>query len=408
MTDWRDRLLPASFRGVPFLYADTRREGGRRLANNEFPLRDDNYVEDLGLKAKSHHIAGYVLGNDYDSARDALEAALDTAGSGTLVHPYKGNLSVNVEDYSIQESIEEGGLARFEMIFIDAGKQPSPTSSANTATTASDAAISQSDVLGGQFDALYSLQGLSGIIRDALSGNIGGLLRDVTDLLGQFGLSSPGLLADISNIQDAIGLGVDISLSVSAFFQDYCAAAVEILPVDDPTLTSRGQPPVADPSYGLAGFTTWGGDLPFIIGSTPQRIQEASNQTAFIALVQGCAVAAMAQLYANTDFASANDAQAARDQMDDLIDIQATAAADLGDDTIFTGWMTLFSAVYTDLTARALRLPEILTFEFASSMPAIVLAQRIYQDGSRAPDLISRNAAPHPLFMPRHISALAA
>jgi prophage DNA circulation protein len=70
---WKDNLLPASFRGVAFFYEDTSREGGRRLANHEFPLRDENYLEDLGLRAKVHRIRGYVLGDDYFSDRDALE-----------------------------------------------------------------------------------------------------------------------------------------------------------------------------------------------------------------------------------------------------------------------------------------------------------------------------------------------
>lgn len=405
---WQDNLLAASFRGIPFLYFDARRRGGRRLVNNEFPQRDDNYVEDLGLKAKTHQIQAFVLGSNYDQDRDALEDALDAAGSGTLVHPYKGNLTVAVEDYTIEESIENGGMARFDIVFINAGSQPSPTSSSNTADQADQAGLDQQDTLAGDFGALYQLQGLPSFIQDALAGNVTGLVNDLTSLAGLPGLPVGGLDGALTAISDAIGIPVELGLAITGFFTSFVGLVADMLPVDDPTFSSRGQPPVADPSYGLAAFATWGGDLPQVPLTTPQRIQQSTNQAALITLVQGGAVAAMAQLYASTNFVSADDAESARQQMDQLVDTQATVAADIGDDTAFNGWMTLYAAVSTDLTARALQLPEIVNLEFGGSMPALVLAERIYQDGGRAPDLISRNAAPHPLFMSRQIEALAA
>ena len=45
--------------------------------NNEYPLRDKNYVDDLGMKAPSYKIEGYVIGPGYLDQRDALRGALD-------------------------------------------------------------------------------------------------------------------------------------------------------------------------------------------------------------------------------------------------------------------------------------------------------------------------------------------
>lgn len=405
---WRDDLLPASFRGVAFQYYDTRREGGRRIVNNEYPLREENSTEDMGRKARTHRIQGFVLGVDYFSDRDALEDALDGEGPATLVHPYKGNLTVVCESFAVHESIDEGRLARFEMSFVESGAQPSPTSASDTSDVAASAATGQQDTLASDFGSLYSLDGLPGFIRDALSGNIMGLVSDLTSLAGLPGLV-PGSLdgaifAIVSAIEDPISLG----LAVMGFFSDYADGIAEIQPVDDPTLTSRGQPAVADPSYGLAGFATWGNDLAPVLGTTPQRQQQSVDQAALVAVAQGGAVSALAQLYASTNFVSAGDAEAARDQMNDLIDIQATVAADAGDDIAYAGWMALFTAVSADLTTRGQQLPQVLDFSFASNLPALVLAETIYQDGSRAAELVARNAAPHPLFMPRQVEALAA
>lgn len=405
---WKDNLLPASFRGCAFFYRDTDREGGRKLVNHEFPLRDDNFVEDLGKRSKTHRVDAYVLGDDYMSNRDALEAALDDEGSGTFVHPYKGNLTVSCPSYRVREATQEGRIARFEIVFVEAGTQPSPTSDSSTDTQAFDAGSGQLDTLSGQFGDLYNSSDLFGYIQDALSGNVTALLGDLTSLA-----VFPGLPAGI--LDDALALigastndPVTLGGAVTGFFLGYSAAIVDILPVDDPSLSSRGLTPVPDPSYGLAGFAAWGNNLPAIALTTPQRIREAVDQTAFVTLVQGSAVAALAQLYANTQFASAADAEAARSQLMDLVDTQATVAADAGDDVAFAGWMNVTRASATDLTARAQALPLILNYTLASNLPAIALAQRIYQDGSRGGELVARNRAPHPLFMPLEIEAVAA
>ena len=41
------------------------------------------------------------------------------------------------------------------------------------------------------------------------------------------------------------------------------------------------------------------------------------------------------------------------------------------------------------------------------SLPALVLAWKLYQDPSRAAELVARNDIPHPSFMPLRFNALA-
>jgi prophage DNA circulation protein len=405
---WKDDLLPASFRGAEFFYRDVGREGGRRLVNHEFPLRDENFLEDLGKRAKVHRIQAYVLGNDYMAARDALEAALEEEGSGTFVHPLKGNLTVGCPSFTLTERDEEGGIAFFEIVFVEAGSQPSPTSTTSTDNAAWEAGDDQMDLLGGDFASDYSLDGLPGFIRDALAGNVFGLVADLAGLAGLPGLPVGLLTEALAAISAAFDEPEALGQAVPNFFRAYAAGVVEILPVDDPHLTSRGQPPVTDPSYGLASFATWGSDLPVVAGTTPPRIQQKADQAALITLVQGSAVSALAQVYANTQFTSAADASTARDQLSDMLDEQSTIAADAGADIAYNGWLVVLRATSTDLTARAQQLPLILDYRLKNSLPALAVAQRIYQDGSRAPELVARNATPHPLFMPLKLEALAA
>jgi len=131
---WRNRLMwfddanqqrkKASFRGVPFFIRDSDRSVGRRNVIHQYPFKDIPYVEDLGRDIDEFIINGYVVQNednnqDYIDERDALIKALRESGPGTLIHPYYGELSVNLSGKArIEESFTQGGIARFTMTFV--------------------------------------------------------------------------------------------------------------------------------------------------------------------------------------------------------------------------------------------------------------------------------------------------
>ena len=61
-TDWKSRLRPASFRGVPFFVEGHEEIGGRRGVAHQFPLHDGGITEDLGRALGRYHIDAYVVG----------------------------------------------------------------------------------------------------------------------------------------------------------------------------------------------------------------------------------------------------------------------------------------------------------------------------------------------------------
>ena len=128
---WRMQLVPASFRGAEFHIDANSRASGRRMVLHEFPKRDIPYAEDMGRKARGFPINGYVIGPDYKSARDDLIDALETEGPGQLVLPTLGQWQVQVRDYTVRETRQAGGMAEFEMQFVEAGEE---SFSANTDT----------------------------------------------------------------------------------------------------------------------------------------------------------------------------------------------------------------------------------------------------------------------------------
>jgi prophage DNA circulation protein len=406
---WQDNLLPGSFRGVAFFYRDVEIEGGRRASAHEFPYRDTAYVEDLGKKNRSYRLQAYVLGDDYFAQRAALLAALEMPGPGTLSHPYYGILNVQVTKIVCRDLKDGGRESSFDLEFVDAGSLPSPTSVADTAGASLGAGGAMNGLLGGAFGLGFNVGGFAPFVAGAASLLLGNVAGSLAGLLALGAAAGANLTAGAVFLADLAAAGLDAALlaaAVTGFTGSYAGSVVDAFPPYDDTLSSRGPAPVADPSYGLAALANWGSDLPPVIVVDTATQQMADNQAALLALVRGAAITGMATLYASTGFASANDAGAARDQLTGLIDAQTFAADADGDTAGTAGWTALYAAAATDLTVRGKGLPHIATYSFGAALPALYLSQRLYQSADDAGDLIARNAAPHPLFMPMTIEAL--
>jgi prophage DNA circulation protein len=142
---WRAALAPASYNGVVFNVDIDEKSSGRRLVPHEFPKRDTPYTEDMGRRARHYTVMAYIIqgpenGYDYRPNRDALVAQLEAEGPGQLVHPTLGTDTVEVDTYRLTERRELGGMAEFEIVFIEAGSQISTTPITDTVSTAIAAA----------------------------------------------------------------------------------------------------------------------------------------------------------------------------------------------------------------------------------------------------------------------------
>jgi prophage DNA circulation protein len=409
---WIDDLLPASFRGVAFHYRDAEMNGGRNVAENEYPWRESGYTEDLGRKLRHYRIEAYVIGENYAADRDALLAALEQAGNGTFVHPFDGPITVKCPGFSRHESNAEGGIAYFDIDFVEDGEQPSPTVSVSTSETAESEAAAAQEAAVGVFEDTYTLENYGSLIASYASSEASVLEADL-----ETAISGVSLLSDVSGdlistaaaIPAAYATATGLAVAVSNAFTAIGDAIIAALPdgTVDETVNSRGGDWPGDPSYGLAALAAWGGDVAAISGETEWKIEAASNRAALIVLVQSCAVAQLARVYASTVFVGSTDAEAARDQLTGFIEALIVSAADNGDDTAYNAWMALLSASTDDLTTRGKKLPDVVSVDFSAPLPAVVVAQKLYADAGRAGEIVSRNSAEHPLFLPIALEVLS-
>jgi prophage DNA circulation protein len=116
------------------------------------------------------------------------------------------------------------------------------------------------------------------------------------------------------------------------------------------------------------------------------------------------AVAVAARDYQPTSY---DDAQAVLQRVVDALDVEITAAGDVGDDLSFGALRDLRVAVAGDLTARGATLAPLVERTFATNLPAIVMAQALYGTAARADELVRRVDPIHPLFMPDNVLVLA-
>lgn len=120
---WKDNLFDASFREVPFKVLKAEYHGGRRYTTRHRYKRSV-LVYDLGPYDETFKIEAIITQtyeNDYDyfTERDNLIWALSQNGYGELVHPFSGSYKVQVAgDFRMEESFEDGGVAKFEIPFI--------------------------------------------------------------------------------------------------------------------------------------------------------------------------------------------------------------------------------------------------------------------------------------------------
>lgn len=119
---WRDNLQPASWRGIAFSVERTTTSGGRRIKEIE-RWQKRTITVDQGPRLVIFTIDAFIIQNsnnnfDYFQQRDKLIDKLQNVrGAGILIHPFYGRVKVHSRDWTIEESFDDGGIARFTIDF---------------------------------------------------------------------------------------------------------------------------------------------------------------------------------------------------------------------------------------------------------------------------------------------------
>lgn len=393
MSTWRDQYRDASFRGVPFHVMSSDTTVGRRVVKHEFPGRDQPYMQDLGRSARGFSVEAIVLGDGYMAARDALIAAIETVGPGTLIHPYYGELQVSVaSDAKIRESSAEGGSARITFAVVEAGDNIFPTQ-VTSIDDAVDAAVDDAQSAAqGNFGAGFVATSVPPFV--ALSAQ--GLVSDVLGAIAAASATVVGIADQVTALTRSVE---DASAGVVDLVADAAGVAASI--VSNLQGLTRSVAADARAALGLARqFYAYGADLVAIPTTTISRVQQAQNQALVISLVRTAAAGEAVKAIRGIEFDSFQEAQAILEETSDVIQTLMYSA----DDETYDRLRALNAVLVQDVTSRGADLSRLVAITTVVSEPALTLAYRLFGDtqaaGDAADDILARNGIVHPLFVP--------
>lgn len=403
---WRDNYRAATFRGVGFFVATADSNHGRRQAVHETAQRDIPYTEDLGRKSREFGIAGYLLGKDYDVAREELIKACEQAGPGVLVHPYRGELNVVCRGLTVSESSEEGGKCTISMSFLEAGEASYPSAKIDSVNAISEKGNEVTEAAKGNFVSDFLTKGYPSFVADAATAQI----KDLSDFL-----SSPEFIVS-SDIQ-AVSDYYDKVKSIGANAFELIQAPIEFA---DQVIDAIGS---VRSSFGGSAFGMLmdlydqyfsSDDHSSRSGSTPSRQQVVKNSNAVAGLVRQAAISQAASaavitqtteavsnggtktVSAPTKYDSYEEAITVRTELADRLDVESETT---NNDLVYVAVTDLRTAVVQAVPDPDQDLPRLASYSPPQTLPSLLVAYQLYGDAGRADDIVGRNAPRRPGFL---------
>ncbi|QBR30591.1 MULTISPECIES: DNA circularization protein [Pseudomonas] len=405
--NWRDRLLPASFRGVGFWIDQAKTPVGRKGQLHEYPQRDLPYFEDLGQQAKTHDLTAFIIGADCLEQRDKLLKALE-AGSGELVHPWLGRLQVKVGECDMTHTRQDGGLVTFSLKFYPDRPLPFPTATVSTQKVL----LVKADTLLGSAVARFeqamtlikaarigianlrnSLTGVYEVIKEQLKPlieqyrQITELVKAVKELPKEVAAEFKGLLGDIKELKAFAkegyrGVIADVSQQLEAIRK---ADAPKITTGKDTNAAAQAMADLVQDTM-LVKVAQWVASMPVAtpavkLSSTPSVAHQAD------------------QPVTRQEVPVTEEMKALQKAVGVAID----PMLDKADPKHHQAINDVKEALIAHLKAVASSGVRQVTKSFQESLPALVVAYKQFADATRVTQVTQSNAMNHPGFSPNDV-----
>ncbi|ELN0130431.1 DNA circularization protein [Raoultella planticola] len=446
--DWQSKLRPSSFRGVPFAVIAEEGSHGRRQAVHEYPYRDTAWIEDMGRGVRRIVIRGFLIqdsqmygGGDVITQRQALISACEEKGAGTLIHPTLGEMTVAIPENGLRlsGSADAGRVFEFTLMAIESGLKVFAVTgnvAAGSAVKTNYLKLVSTTVLStiarikseirGVTQAIKTIKGTVAFWTNMVDSTISEV-TNVSHVLnstfgntrygryskGTVGGSSSGIKGsvDSADSDDDQALAEQITASSVMDRQSVLNATASL---NNATTTDAFIQGVADVVNDILGST--GGvnekiaafeKLAASVSTDYQRSASsrqiaATMNTLIIVLCSG----AMASAAADSNPTSRDEAEQITRRVATQLDTALLLAGDRGDDDLYSALMDIRTSFLTSMDLISGGLSELMQINTNSPLPALALANRLYQDASRANELIQEANVPHPAFMPVSMKVL--
>jgi len=403
--NWRDRLLPASFRGVGFWIDQAKTPVGRKGQLHEYPQRDLPFFEDLGQQAKTHDLTAFIIGPDCLEQRDKLLKALEQ-GRGELVHPWLGRLQVKVGECDMTHTRQDGGLVTFALKFYPDQPLPFPTATVSTQKVL----LAKADGLLGSAVARFeqamtlikaarigitnlrnSLTGVYEVIKEQLKPlieqyrQITELVKAVKELPREVAAEFKGLLGDIKELKAFAkegyrGVIADVSQQLEAIRK---ADAPKITTGKDTNAAAQAMADLVQDTL-IVKVAQWVASMPVAtralqLPSTPTVAQQAHQQVT------------------RPEVPATDDLQALQKDLVEALQ----GAKNKADPDHYQAISDVQDALVAHLKAVASSGVRLVSKSFQESLPALVIAYKQFGDATRVTEVVQRNGVTNPLYLPQ-------
>ncbi len=403
--NWRDRLLPASFRGVGFWIDQAKTPVGRKGQLHEYPQRDLPFFEDLGQQAKTHDLTAFIIGPDCLEQRDKLLKALEQ-GRGELVHPWLGRLQVKVGECDMTHTRQDGGLVTFALKFYPDQPLPFPTATVSTQKVL----LAKADSLLGSAVARFeqamtlikaarigitnlrnSLTGVYEVIKEQLKPlieqyrQITELVKAVKELPKEVAAEFKGLLGDIKELKAFAkegyrGVIADVSQQLEAIRK---ADAPKITTGKDTNAAAQAMADLVQDTL-IVKVAQWVASMPVAtralqLPSTPTVAQQAHQQVT------------------RPEVPATDDLQALQKDLVEALQ----GAKNKADPEHYQAISDVQDALVAHLKAVASSGVRLVSKTFQESLPALVIAYKQFGDATRVTEVVQRNGVTNPLYLPQ-------
>lgn len=446
-----DELRPASFRGVRFWVKQDKGGYGRRNIKHEYPNRDRPYIEDMGEKAQTFSVTGYVFGDSWIAQKDALINACRAFGPALLNLPAEGPKLVACDTLEVSRSKDECGYFEFSMAFVSADNSAAGTPIGVFETLIGQIFRSAVAPFTSFFDATYSA---SNVLQFAVDNQMTRLTTFASEAVSAVS-ATPATNADLyaSVAQAAVSIyqngreyvQPDWSESITLASQPIAAEVIGKV-VGDLGARSIGTGPltvrsgaaaivpsiayimdglgngarVDDAVRVLTTFATWSlNEKTFgAIARQSQRTLTTARSApvgssvyadaimggVFCGTVRSFALIKLAQALSVKEYRTRKEAIEARATIVELFNRQIAL---FEEDEIVNILLDARNQAVRAITQRMATVVPVLVVSAPVSKPSLYWANRLYGDLSRAEELAERNSATYPAYMPTHFEALA-
>lgn len=386
------RIIEGSFKGIPIRIDSGSVTGGRKNVKKEFPNRDTQTIEDLGLRPRTYNlqivvaprttVAGGITKTrqDYFDYRDSLISALENKGPGDLIHPLYGRIeNVVATTFTINEDFSDFGRTRLFVTFkvSDDTGVPRQTLTAvsqlnksNTdINTAVDADITDNYSVDTKFknnfgDAADKINEIIGSAVDATS-----FLGAAADEINEFNALIGQMSADVNSLVIAPN---SLASSINNLFSN----------IDGLFGTTEN---TAKAFQGLFGFG--GSDEDDVNPTTAGRIQRKQNRAVLNGAVNASTLGFAYVNSAQIQFENVREIEEAADDLEVQFQVVMTSGSSNEVIAAVTDMRVIVQQFFDEQKTTAKQITEIHT----NTIPARVLSYQYYGESESANDIIGLN-----------------